>query len=84
MKFKKQKLLSSEDDAIHRAADDKELLDRMAQYVVDEIAERIETQADLEFYLEQIPDPEQRYIVLDRLTPLLKFKPEGLIKETVS
>lgn len=84
MKFKAPKPIASEDAVLLRAEarGDHEVLDRAAQYLIDELAPRIETQADLKFYLEQIPDPEQRYIVMDRLSPLLKFKPEGLVKET--
>lgn len=83
MIFKQPKPLAKKDDALERAcaAGDDIALQRMAQYMIDELAERIETQEQLESVLGNIEDPEQRYIVLDKLTPMLKFKPEGLIKE---
>ncbi len=62
-------------------SDDYALRDRATQYVIDELSEKIETQEQLEQILAQIPDAEQRYLVLDRLTPMLKFKPTGLVEE---
>ncbi len=57
----------SEDPGIRRRAE---------QYVIDQLADKIKDQDDLDHMLAAIPDPEQRYIVLDALRPLLKFTPK--------
>jgi hypothetical protein len=55
---------------------DAETRRKAEQYVIDQLADSIETQAHLDATLAAIPDPEQRYMVLDALKPLLKFVPK--------
>ena len=46
--------------------------------MLDMVAERCETPGDLYQILAAIPDPEQRFMVLDGVKPLLKFSIDGL------
>ena len=48
------------------------------RYMLDMVAERCETPQDLYEILAAISDPEQRFMVLDGVKPLLKFSTEGL------
>ncbi len=79
MKIKAPKPFS-ESGLFRRAAQSKDQIiqRRAGQYVIDQLADQIESNQDLERVLVAIPDPEQRYIILDALKPLLKFEPKTI------
>ena len=83
MIFKKPKPVDSAEELLNKAAksDNYEIRDRATQFIIDEVAERCESAADLYQFLSAIPDAEQRYMVLDRIKPQLKFDVEGLTFE---
>lgn len=83
MILKKPKPIDRTQDLLDKAAksDDYEVRDKATQYIIDQVAERCETSQDLYQFLSAIPDPEQRYIVLDRVKPQLKLNTEGLTFE---
>lgn len=53
---------------------------RAEQYVIDSLADKITDQDRLDVVLAAIPDPEQRFAVLDALKPLLSFKPKTYVE----
>lgn len=80
MIFKKPKPVDPAEALLKKAmnSDDTLLKSQATRYMLDAVAERCETPNDLYQILAAIPDPEQRYMVLDGVKPLLKFSVEGL------
>ncbi len=83
MIFKKPKPTDPAEDLLKKAmnSDDTLLKQQVTQYMLDAVAERCETPADLYQILAAIPDPEQRFMVLDGVKPLLGFSTEDMVFE---
>jgi hypothetical protein len=83
MIFKKPKPTDTAEALLKKAmnSDDTILKAQATRYMLDAVAERCETPADLYQILAAIPDPEQRSMVLDGVKPLLSFSTEGLTFE---
>lgn len=78
----KIKAKRSEDTLFESAAlsPDPVIQRRAEQYVIDCLADSITDQDRLDAVLAAIPDPEQRFVVLDALKPLLNFKPKTYVE----
>ncbi len=81
MIFKKPKPADPADDLLNKAmkSDDYEVKQKATRYMLDMVAERCGTPADLYQILAAIPDPEQRFMVLDGVRPLLSFDPGEMV-----
>lgn len=83
MIFKKPKPADPAEALLKKAmdSDDTLLKQQATRYMLDAVAERCGTPADLYQILAAIPDPEQRFMVLDGVRPLLSFDPGEMVFE---
>lgn len=83
MIFKKPKPPDPAEALLKKAmnSDDTLLKQQATRYMLDMVAEKCESPADLYQILAAIPDPEQRFMVLDGVRPLLSFDPGEMVFE---
>ncbi len=83
MIFKKPKAADPAEELLKKAmkSDDTILKANATRYMLDMVAEKCETPAQLYEILAAIPDAEQRFLVLDGVKPLLTFDPGEMVFE---
>ena len=83
MIIKRPKAADPADELLAKAmkSDDSILKAKTTQYFLDMVADHCQTPAGLYEILAAIPDPEQRYMVLDAVKPLVSFSTDDMVFE---